>query len=343
MFRSGGGFAACFVVAVQSACGLERVELGGFGTALPAEEPQPAPPNDASSGPVGAEPSSSAGPSGFDVLSGQLPGCEKADFLFVIDNSQSMELAQDNLRNSFSGFLGVLNETLETNDFHIMVVDSDGVIDAAGGGDVADAGSLATRCDAVLGAGRRLNGASGEECQLLPGQRYLTVGQPAFDSAFECLATVGTQGNDREQQAGALLSATSSELNDPGGCNEGFLRRDAILVVTIITNTDDAVSPDDPPVWYDELVARKNGNEASIVMLGFFPGGGAGAFQPNTAGLACNIFAVINRAPRLESLVDRFSHRSVASVCQASYAPAFEAAVSSIDLACDTFVPPAIQ
>jgi hypothetical protein len=59
--------------------------------------------------------------------------------------------------------------------------------------------------------------------------------------------------------------------------------------------------------------------------------------------LECNIFAAISRAPRLQDLVDRFSHRSVASVCQESYAPAFEAAVSSVDLACEAFVPPPIQ
>src|SRR5262245_50681890 len=50
-------------------------------------------------------------------------GCHKADFLFVIDNSTSMEDEQDSLIASFSGFIATIEDTLMAQDYHILVVD----------------------------------------------------------------------------------------------------------------------------------------------------------------------------------------------------------------------------
>ena len=55
-------------------------------------------------------------------------GCEKIDFLFVIDNSGSMAQHQDNLIASFPAFLEkILAEVPTLEGHHIMVVDSDAV------------------------------------------------------------------------------------------------------------------------------------------------------------------------------------------------------------------------
>jgi hypothetical protein len=354
MARSVRVRAPCFAVAVQFACGLETVELrdsseGGESAPTVATqqqqmgEDQPAVQPEAANSEVPEVPSLGGleGAGDLDFGAAGAAGCTKVDFLFVIDNSPSMAFAQENLRNRFAGFLSVLGDNLQANDFNIMVVDTDG---PAEGDEAEEAGSTdgqvpVDACGDTLGAGRPANAQTGEDCSLTGGRRYATRDQPDLESTFACMATVGTRGSAREQTVDALLAAVSAE-NGPNGCNEGFLRRDAILVTTIITNTDDDDSLDEPQVWYERLLALKDGNEASVVLLGFLPGD---PFNASSSGLLCNVFAAINRAPRLEDFVARFTHHRVASVCEADYGPYLALAVENIDLACNDFVAPVIQ
>jgi hypothetical protein len=154
------------------------------------------------------------------------------------------------------------------------------------------------------------------------------------------MSNVGTSGEAREQQADALLAAIAPEQNDVGGCNAGFSRPGAVLVVTMITNTDDDISAGDPDIWFDAIARQKGGNEASVVFIGFLPGD---AFSPSSSGVLCNVIAEFNPAPRLEALATRFTHHQLASVCEADYGPTFASAVSSIARACATFVPPSTR
>jgi hypothetical protein len=61
---------------------------------------------------------------GIDPSAGD-QGCEKVDFLFVIDNSGSMLDEQQSLIASFDGFIEAIQGTLMAQDYHIMVVDTD--------------------------------------------------------------------------------------------------------------------------------------------------------------------------------------------------------------------------
>ena len=155
-------------------------------------------------------------------------------------------------------------------------------------------------------------------------------------------AKVGTYGSGDERPMLAATSALSPEQNGPGGCDEGFLRDDAILVLTIITDEEDDGngSPGAPADWYNAVVAAKNGDEKAVVVLGLVgdsnlpnatcaPGG-----DPNGDGQGAE------PAPRLQSFVQMFSNGVVGSVCAPDYTPFFLEAVSVIDLACDEFEPP---
>ena len=63
---------------------------------------------------------------GIDPDGDDESGCDKVDFLFVIDNSGSMGEFQDNLVANFPGFIETIqNELDEAQDYHIMVVDTD--------------------------------------------------------------------------------------------------------------------------------------------------------------------------------------------------------------------------
>jgi hypothetical protein len=248
-------------------------------------------------------------------------GCQKVDFLFVVDSSPSMEDEQDNLLVSFPGFISAIEDTLMVDDFHVMVIDAS---QTPGGG-----------CDGTLGAGRTSN-ANGQDCGLVGGQRYATEEQPDLVDAFTCMASRGDEGDPNEQTMNSLL-ASIGPLNGAGECNEGFLRDDAVLVVTIITDEEDeGDSPGDPPLWKDVIVSAKHGDAKAIVMLGLI--GDTDLPDP-----VCPPFTGSEGAepsPRLRAFVESFPHGRWDSVCRPDYAPFFNAAIADIGKACTEFVPP---
>jgi hypothetical protein len=256
-------------------------------------------------------------------------GCTKVDFLFVVDNSLSMLEEQTALVQSFPGFMQVVEQALGASDFHIMVIDTD----AGGVGDaIAMFLGRTDACAPVLGAGHRQNQA-GEECGLEGNQRYLDTTQADLTDAFSCVAQVGTLGNPSEAPIDAMLASLSPTINATGGCNAGFSRDDAILVVTLIGDEDDGTSSGDPEAWRQALVATKANNENSIVFLGLIGGDGGAAQSP-----AC-IASEVDAAPRLHQLIQAFPFGTTGDICAPDYAPFFAEAVSVIDTACADFTP----
>jgi hypothetical protein len=350
MVRSVRGLPLCFALIGPLGCGLETVELGGPSARADDAGPRLAgnggaaalqPAADATVLPQGTESASelpivdSAGAieldGNFDPPPATGPqGCSKVDFLFVIDNSFSMVLAQDNLKNSFEGFMTVIGQEVDASDFHIMVIDTDAWDEDE------DAPADADRCGDVLGAGRRSDN-EGRDCGLPPDERFMSIEQPELLlPTFQCMASVGNSGSAQEQPIAALIAATTAE-NGIGGCNEGFLRSDALLVVTIITNSDDGVSFGDPQDWYASLLPLKQQDDAAFVVLGFL----GGDSLPGAEEGACPLFSLISvgDAPRLQEFVGSFGHNQLASVCARNYSPYFEQAVTNIDTACTSFIP----
>ncbi|MCH9681269.1 MAG: hypothetical protein K0V04_07545, partial [Deltaproteobacteria bacterium] len=211
-------------------------------------------------------------------------GCQAVDFLFVIDNSVSMEGEQAALVGAFPAFIDTIQATLEADsDYHIMVVDTDewGRCNTANGFPGMDPTSATCNdyvestafeaCDAELGAGvvhPAGEFASNTPCNFQGGKRYIDVGEPDISAAFSCAAQVGTAGHPSERPMDGMVAALSDGLNGPGGCNEGFLRDDALLVITFMSddpNYEDAGTPQD---WFDAVVAAKNGDPSAVVVLG---------------------------------------------------------------------------
>jgi hypothetical protein len=264
-------------------------------------------------------------------------GCRNVDFLFVVDNSLSMTDEQDNLAQSFGGFMRVVQDTLEAQDYHIMAVDTDDRAIPIGG--VLDPPFLGgASCDGVFGAGRRQS-PTGQDCGIDGSSTFMSEAQADLEGTFSCAARVGTFGNVLEQPMTSLLSAVGPELNAPGGCNEGFSRSDAILVVTFITDEDDERSPGDPADWRDELVAAKGGDESALVVLGLVGDTNVSGGLPGGPCLLTDSAG----APRLQQFVRSLPHGSLGSVCAADYAPFLASAVAEIDAACRAFVPPPVR
>lgn len=298
-------------------------------------------------------------------------GCSKVDFVFVVDDSGSMAQEQANLAASFPGFIAAIEATLDTDDYHVMVVDSDdnpwsGCIDeiCAGcdppsgcscgdGNEFTNCeeilGSTGTPCDDTLGAGvvaPRGNSSSAMDCMIAGGGRFIAQGQPDLSDTFACIATVGTSGDSDERPMGALGAALSPGLLGAGECNEGFLRADAILVVAIVTDAGPESSTEaqngDPGAWRQALIDAKGGDAGAIAVLGVIsdgdqPGGLCPDVQPgNWDGQS----PVPN--PKIRQLVESFDDRGVlASICEPDYAPFFVDAVATvIDQTCEEFIPP---
>lgn len=264
------------------------------------------------------------------------PECQKIDLLFVIDDSASMDDNQRSLAASVPGFLRAMKTRLRFADsFHVGVVTSDAYrFNAAGCQSIGD---LVTQ----TGGLRSSNRVCGP---FASGLRWLDGNDPNLDDAFTCAAQLGVLGDDDEKMARALLNATTPARNGPGQCNDGFLRRDSLLVVTLITDEDDV--PEgcdslDPPTncmtygsggtpaeWFSELSRNRNGTSQNIAMLGLF-----GRRADNPCG------AVVNS--KLLGLVRRFGDFGLAGdICASSYDSFFNDALAVVENACRAYVPP---
>lgn len=303
---------------------------------------------------------------------GQVGGCGKVDFLFVIDNSFSMEEYQTRLVASFPGFVDAIRSALgQAQDYNIMVVDTDpaGPVDCASICPVAvgsncvqnntctpynpdiplctttcldflECASLPGGCGAppppetcdIMGAGinfPRGSDASNAACAFTSGQRYIDTTETDLDGAFDCAARVGTNARgSAELPVGSMLTALD-ETTPAGSCNAGFLRDDAILVITVISDEDDASAdgtPGSAPDWVNELVAAKNGDASAVVVLGLLGN------EDEDCG---------EDSPRLREFVAQWDDQGrIGSICAPSYVPFFEEVVGLIDDTCDDFVPP---
>lgn len=287
----------------------------------------------------------------------QPPGCQgKVDLLFVISRLGTMITEQEQLVASFPGFVDTIKDTLADFDVHIMVANPDGTwpgwtcetspkgcpmnspdCSPGAGYQCGIFPDLMKSCDEVLGAGLTFNvgpGAANERCDLFGGNSYIISGEPDLDHALECIAKVGWAGPD-PPLGEAMVAALSHDLNKDGGCNAGFLRKDALLVVTFISDTADEASSTWPYQWYDAIITAKQDSSA-VVMLGVVPQLLVEG-RPKVPG--CTYEYPFEMPGKLRDLIDMFPFHAYGDTCATSYAPFFEDAAGLIGEACGSFVP----
>lgn len=260
-------------------------------------------------------------------------GCSGIDFLFVIDNSASMNTQQNRLRESVTGFMASIQASLtRISSYHVGVITSDAFVSNAPG--CNQLGDLVTQSE------------TGVCTPFASGGRYLTEADD-LETTFPCISAVGINGSFLERPLSALSAALGPDRSAPGGCNEGFLRENAILVVVLLT--------DDPPynmdvddahpsaaanveAWHDSVVQAKGGNADAAVVIGFVPYGNTACVCPWCEGEA--LPAKGATSPNLISFVQSFGERGVlGSICQAEFASTFQTATAPIAEACNQFVP----
>ncbi len=272
---------------------------------------------------------------------GQPMGCKgKIDFLFVISRGGILVEAQDQIVAAAPDFIATIQAQFDDFDLHIMVVDSEKewwveecefktCPDSCEVDPNYPCGYSPTVCDTTLGAGTVFNAgpnATDAPCEL--GElRYITKSTPDMEGAFKCIARVGAWGNNR--MGDALLGAVSPEMNAPGGCNAGFLRDDALLVLTMIGPEDNAGPGGSKAAkwqeWRQEVVDAKHGDLNSIVALGIISGPDC---KPD-----------IDPDYRLCNLIPSFPNSVLEHLTLDDFGEAFDkAAVLALD-ACSLFVP----
>lgn len=305
--------------------------------------------------------------SDHDVGSGKPAGCKgKIDFLFVVSRGAGMTLLQTKLQAAFPKFIETIETKFADFDYHIMVVDGDPewgleyctadcpVLDCKVGepccpvsicpncpepafvGDPCcgafdyPCDYTATACDAALGAGVVFPAgveAANKSCGIEGGRRYMVKGQTDLKGTFGCAAQLGKSGG--AWMGEALTAAVQSNINDPGGCNPGFLRKDALLMVTMIANTYDEEgkpngSAGTPETWTAAVRKAKGDDLASVVMFSILDTGSEPGCLP---------------IDRTCQMVKMFPYSLIESVLVDDYVPAFEQAAELVETACADFVP----
>ncbi|HEY0136716.1 MAG TPA: hypothetical protein VGB85_21685 [Nannocystis sp.] len=291
----------------------------------------------------------------MDFGPGQPPGCKgKVDLLFVISRQHTMLTEQTQLLASFGGFIDTIEQKLEGFDVHIMTANPDGdwpgdvcqyqpegcktnwpaCGDWAEGYNCETYPEMVTSCDRKLGAGLIFNtggGAANKLCDLQDGKRYIMSGEPDMAGALECIAKVGWSGG-AAAMGDAMIAALSPALNGAGGCNEGFLRKEALLVVALITDWADEDSKSYAKQQYEAIIAAK-GDPRAVVMLAVVKNA-PGEFEPAEA---CDY-----EEPSygiFEDLLSRFPYTVFGDTCTPSFAPFFDQAADKIGEACGSFIP----
>ncbi|HEY0134406.1 MAG TPA: hypothetical protein VGB85_10010 [Nannocystis sp.] len=272
-------------------------------------------------------------------------GClGKIDFLFVISNSNTMAPRQAQVLTIFPAFLDSLTQEFADFDSHIMVVETDGgwfMGDCAHCGPGCDpngelpwCGADLDACDSTMGAGVTFPAgkeSSAQRCPLAEG-RYITSKDPDPKAAFKCIAKVGS-GGGVPFPADAMVAALSWPLlgthGYPPGCNQGFLRDDALLVVTIISDVYDAKSSGPAWAWRKALMEAKNQDAAAFQVLVITtdvdtPNGLCGEYTPD-----------VNRLRTFVELTDGL----IGSICADDYGQFFKDAAAAILERCKTYVP----
>lgn len=263
-----------------------------------------------------AEDRAGSGAASLGELEGESAGgvqtCREVDFLFVVDNSGSMRDNQAKLVANYDVFIDGIVETIDRlESIHVGVVTTD-----------AYASNLYP-CNELGGLVLNTGGkdSSNRKCgPYADGDNFMTEADN-LDVKFRCAARVGTEGSGKESSLQAAISAVTPPMTQPGGCNEGFVRDGALLVLVIISDEDVDI---DPLFAAGSLVEAKHGDLDSIVVVGLA--------NPETG--ECGEVFDEQIARGLTGFAASFPHGFVGPICASDYSEVFAQAVDVVRGAC---------
>lgn len=294
----------------------------------------------------------------FDTLEPVPEGCEKIDVLFALNHvgggvqstlDDSRELAESEAERLL-GLVGALTAEAQNYDLQVMVTSSTDQFyntaddwcysECMGVSGVPDPAcelipELACavsddECDNAHGAGSiypRGLGASNKLCPTTEGRRYARSQDPQFSEALDCLLRAGRSDTGNfNYPAITPMVALKPEMVAEGGCNAGFLRDDAMLVVVLVSSKDESTSPGTPAKWVEDLLALKNNYADSVVFV---------ALTEGVGGDPCGDYPT-----RIRAFAEMMPNSVLGCRSTGDFTPLVTAAITKIDEVCDRFVPP---
>ena len=287
-----------------------------------------------------------------DTDSGAEEGCDKADILFVIDNSGSMSEEQTNLIANFEGFIDAI-EAYEVQgsggqiDYHVGVistgVDHNECVPFFGCPPVEEE-------DGVL---QNAPVGNGGDCTPPPGL-WMEGPSPDVPAQFACVAELGTSGFSEEMHLEAIRRGMTPGLEawdyldgHIDAENAGFLREDALFVAIILTDEDDQSRADTYPTSFqDDIWSEDYAAELDLyaeIFLAIKPSYEYMVFGviSGPEGESCTSdFGGAAASPRLhEFLTYTGDWGTWASICEEDLDGAIATVLDTIELACDEMPP----
>jgi hypothetical protein len=191
------------------------------------------------------------------------PGPVRVDIVVMVDNSGSMAQEQTALTAAFPALVRDLVDPRDDDgdgrpdhapveDLHLGVISSDmgtmgSPVSTCSNPDVGDNGCFRSTPSPVV------SGCLATYPTFLArdASNAATYDADQLAQDFTCIATLGTSGCGFEQQLEAMRVAVTTDMR-PGGCNDGFLRPDSILVLIWVTDEDDCSTSPDHPEMFDQ-------------------------------------------------------------------------------------------
>ncbi len=244
--------------------------------------------------------------------------CTAVDILFVVDNSEPMIEEQIRLRANVLAFIQQIQTNIPTlmSDVHVGVITTDESLFVQPSGDT---------CVAFEG-----------------GANWMLSSSLALQAELDCALSVGTLGSPNERPMDMLVEALSDDNLAPGGFHNGFLRDDALLIVVVVTNEEDAIERDTawgsaggPAEWADAVAVRKGGYPSNVVALSLL-----GLDKPNACLGPWDGTVGAEFSPRLIEFTESFPIAAAGDICAQEYASFLLGAVPGIAAACAGYIPP---
>lgn len=270
--------------------------------------------------------------------------CEKMDFVFVIDNSGSMQEEQTNLIANFPGFAQLVNDYVTQSgsplDYRIAVTTA--------GRDVSYSLSVPPPINTTIPFTE--SGDNGEfrtGCGL--SRRWIERTDPDVPGTFSCLANVGTGGPGAEMPLLGLEWSLNQRVAD--GTNAGFLREDALLAIVMITDQDDCSRNDDGFTIDGSQPTCFDPNDSNILPLSHYLSfldnlkGARGRWATAVIagpgpGSCSSAFGDAAEAVRMKDFVTQTGTNAVlSSMCSGDLTSALGDAINQFTEACESFPP----
>jgi len=181
-------------------------------------------------------------------------------------------------------------------------------------------------CDEIEGAGRTFPagfGSSNKRCELAGGNRFAASQlEPDLAATLGCLTAVGYSDEFSTAELAMVEALTPKMTKVPGGCNLGFLRDDALLVIVLFTpysGVEGSSPVGNASEWAEKVYAAKFGDQDKVAVIGIVHD------YTQEEPTVCEKGGVLLNQTLVEQFINiQMTHSVFGSICADSYIPALE-------------------